>query len=395
MQGRTQMRVAVVHEWMAGSGFTGSEHVVEQILNVYPQADVFATVDFFPEEIRGFLKGKEVQTSFIQKLPFAKRLYKEYLMLAPLAVEQFDLSAYDVVISSSHAVAKGVLVGPDQLHISYVHSPIRYAWDLQHQYLSEAGLDRGLKGWVTRWMLHRLRIWDVRTANGVDHFIANSHFIARRIRKAYRRESEVIHPPVDVDGFGLREEKEDFYLAASRMVPYKRLDLIAEAFSAMPDKRLVIIGTGPDLEKVRRKAGKNVELLGYQPFEVLRDHMQRARAFVFAAVEDFGIMPVEAQACGTPVIALSKGGALETVCGLDAPTPTGVFYGEQTVEALKTAVLQFESQSTRFDARAIRDHALQFGEERFRREFGDFVEAKLAAFRASWHPSESPMVVRG
>lgn len=375
------MRVAVVHEWMAGSGFTGSEHVVEQILNVYPQADVFATVDFFPEEIRGFLKGKPVQTSFIQRLPFARKLYKEYLMLAPLAVEQFDLSGYDLVISSSHAVAKGVLVGPDQLHISYVHSPIRYAWDLQHQYLREAGLERGLKAWVTRWMLHKIRLWDVRTANGVDHFIANSAFIARRIRKAYRRDSHVIHPPVNVEGFTLCEDKEDFYLAASRMVPYKRLDLIAEAFSEMPEKRLVIIGAGPDFEKVKRKAGPNVTLLGYQPFEVLRDHMQRARAFVFAAVEDFGIMPVEAQACGTPVIALGRGGALETVRGLDADVPTGVFFDAQEAPALREAVARFEEHAHRFDPAAIRRHALRFSEARFRQEFAEFVEARWQEFR--------------
>jgi glycosyltransferase involved in cell wall biosynthesis len=375
------MRIAIVHEWMAGSGFAGSERVVEQLLRLYPEADVFATVDFFSEQDRQFLGGKPVHTSFIQRLPFARRLYKQYLPLAPLAVEQFDLSDYDLVLSSNHAVAKGVLTGPDQLHISYVHSPIRYAWDLQHQYLHEAGLERGLKSWLTRWILHRIRLWDIRTANGVDQFVANSHFIARRIRKVYRREAAVVYPPVNIDAFTLHEQKEDFYLAASRMVPYKRLDLIVEAFAAMPDKRLVVIGDGPDFRKVKSRAGRNIELLGYQPFEVLRSYMQRARAFVFAAVEDFGIMPVEAQACGTPVIAYRKGGVMETVRGLEHEMPTGVFFDAQTTVALQQAIQRFEQQEASFQPSIIRKNALYFSEAHFREGFHQVVERAWATFQ--------------
>ncbi|MDM7143618.1 glycosyltransferase, partial [Klebsiella pneumoniae] len=213
------------------------------------------------------------------------------------------------------------LTGPDQLHISYVHSPIRYAWDLQHQYLREAGLDRGLKGKLARLILHKIRMWDYRTANGVDHLIANSKFISRRIKKVYGRDSDVIYPPVDVDRFSLVDEKEDFYFTASRLVPYKRIDLIVEAFSHMPDKKLVVIGDGSEMGKIKSKAARNIEILGYQSNEVMQSTMQKAKAFVFAAEEDFGITPVEAMACGTPVIAYGKGGVLETVkpVGYEAP----------------------------------------------------------------------------
>ncbi len=229
----------------------------------------------------------------------------------PLAIEQLDVSKHDIILSSSHAVAKGIITGPDQLHISYIHSPIRYAWDLQHQYIKEAGLDKGMKGMVARWLLHKIRLWDCRTSNGVDHFIANSEFISRRIRKVYGRESKVIYPPVDVNRFKLCENKDDYYFTASRMVPYKRMDLIVEAFSQMPDKKLVVIGDGSEMSKIKAKASSNIELLGYQPNSVMQEYMQKAKGFVFAAEEDFGITPVEAQACGTPVIAFGKGGALK------------------------------------------------------------------------------------
>lgn len=305
------MKVAVVHEWL--DTYAGSERVLEQMLKAYPSADLFTVVDFLKDDERGFVLGKRARTTFIQRLPGARKHFRSYLPLMPLAVEQLDLSGYDLVLSSSHAVAKGVITGPDQVHVSYVHSPIRYAWDMQHQYLNESGLARGFKGAVARLVLHYMRLWDLRTANGVDAFIANSAFIARRIRKVYRREAQVIFPPVDLDRFQLHEHKEDFYLAASRMVPYKKMPLIAEAFAKMPGKRLVMIGDGPEIDRVRAVAGPNVSVLGYQGTEVLADHMRRARAFVFAAEEDFGIMPVEVQACGTPVIAFGRGGATETV----------------------------------------------------------------------------------
>ncbi len=368
------MKVAIVHDWLVT--YAGAERVLEQMLDLYPDADLFSTIDFLRTGERDFIRNKSVQTSLIQRLPFAEKRYRQFLPLMPLAVEQFDLSRYDLVLSSSHAVAKGVITGPDQLHISYVHSPIRYAWDLQHQYLKEANLDTGLKGWAARYMLHRMRRWDLGTANGVDHFIANSHFIARRVWKVYRREAEVIYPPVDTSSFELQKAKEDFYVTASRLVPYKKIDLIVEAFARMPDKKLVVIGEGPDLTKVRAFAEPNITLMGFQPFEVLKDHMRRAKAFVFAAEEDFGIVPVEAQACGTPVIAFAKGGVLETVKGLDADSPTGVFYDSQEVSSLVDALERFEESGERFKPAEIRSHALTFSQERFKENLKRFVEAR-------------------
>ena len=373
------MKVAVVHDWL--ETYAGSERVLEQILNLYPDADLYSLVDFLPAGKQGFIQDKSVQTSFIQQLPFAKKRFRSYLPLMPLAVEQFDLSGYDLVLSSSHAVAKGVITGPDQLHIAYVHSPMRYAWDLQHEYLRESNLDRGVKGWAARYMLHRLRRWDAATGNGVDYFVANSSFIARRIWKIYRREAAVIYPPVDTDSFTLHESKEDFYFTASRQVPNKRIDVVVEAFSKMPDKRLIVIGDGPEAAKIRAKAGSNVTLMGYQPFEVLKDHMQRAKAFVFASVEDLGIVPIEAQACGTPVIAYGRGGVLETVKGLDHETPTGVFFSQQTPEAVAEAVALFE-RSPGFDAAAVRRHAQTFSEERFRTTFQSYVAQCWESFQA-------------
>ncbi len=372
-----EMKVAIIHDWLVG--YAGGEKVLEEILKIYPNADLFSLVDYMPDNQRDFIMNKKVNTSFIQKLPMAKKKYRSYLPLMPLAIEQLDVSNYDVIISSSHAVAKGVITGPDQLHISYIHSPIRYAWDLQHQYLEEAGLNKGLKGMLAKYMLHKIRNWDYRTSNGVDYFLSNSDFIGKRIWKVYRRESSTIYPPVDVSSFTLGETKEDFYLTASRMVPYKKINIIVEAFSKMPDKKLVVIGTGPDFEKIKAKAGSNVQMLGYQSFEVLKDHMQRAKAFVFAAEEDFGITPVEAQACGTPVITYGKGGALETVNGFgECENPTGLFFTEQTPESIIKAVQKYEEIEQLFLPKDCRDNSLRFSPERFREEIRSFVEEQVA-----------------
>lgn len=364
----SRLKVAIVHEWFVD--YSGSERVVEQMLNLFPQADLYAQVEFLPDDLKGFIQNKKVTTSFIQKLPKAKTRYRSYLPLMPLAVEQFDLSEYDLIISSSHAVAKGVITGPDQLHICMCYSPMRYAWDLTHQYLKESGLTKGLKSWLARYILHRIRMWDYRTANGVDQFIANSDYIARRIRKVYRRESTVIYPPVDVRNFSLQTEKEDFYLAASRMVPYKKIDIIVEAFAKMPDKKLIVIGDGPELTKIRSKASDNIEFLGFQPTPVLRDYLQRAKAFVFAAEEDFGIIPIEAQACGTPVIAYARGGAQETV--IDGIT--GLFFGRQTANSVIDAIRRFELNRW-FEPKKIRANAERFSIERFGRNFKTFMSA--------------------
>jgi glycosyltransferase involved in cell wall biosynthesis len=273
-------------------------------------------------------------------------------------------------------VAKGVIIGPDQLHISYVHSPIRYAWDLQHQYLAESGAGKGIKGLITRAILHYMRLWDQSSSNRVNVFVANSRYIARRIANTYHRHAEVIYPPVNVDAFELQETKESFYLTASRMVPYKRMPLLVEAFRAMPDKKLVMIGDGPELEKVKAMAPANVKVMGYQSFDVLRDHMQRAKAFVFAAEEDFGITPVEAMACGTPVIAFGSGGVTESV--IDGET--GLFFDEQTPESVVEAVERFERNQSVFEPAAIRRRAEYFRPERFREEFASLLEREWAAF---------------
>lgn len=359
------LKVAIVHDWIIT--YAGSERVLEQLLALFPQAVVFTLMDFMGERERGFLADHEVRTSFLQQLPFARTKYRHMLPLMPLAVEQLDVSDFDLVISSSHAVAKGVITGPDQLHVCYCHSPIRYAWDLQHQYLKESKLITGPKSWLARWFLHRIRMWDARTSNGVDEFLANSDFVARRLEKVYRRPSTVIHPPVDSDTFTVCTDKEDFYLTASRMVPYKRVPLIVEAFASMPDKRLVVIGDGPELGRVRELAGDNVTVLGFRETDVLRDYMQRAKAFVFAAQEDFGIMPVEAQACGTPVIAYGSGGAAETV----VDGRTGVHFHEQSTEAIVDAVARFDQ--TEFCPLRIRANAERFSTERFRSRIADFV----------------------
>jgi glycosyltransferase involved in cell wall biosynthesis len=371
-------RIAIVADWL--STYAGAERVLEQMLLTFPEAEVFAVVDAVPLEERAFLQGKTVHTTFIQRLPWGQKRFRAYLPLMPLAIEQLDLSGFDVVLSSSHAVAKGVLVGPDQLHISYVHSPLRYAWDMQAQYLREAQLTRGPKSWLVRWLLHRLRLWDARSAAGVDHFLANSRFIARRIAKCYRREAEVLYPPVALDDFSCRSDKEDFYLTVSRLVPYKRVDLIVEAFTAMPQHKLVVIGDGPEMERIRKLAGPNVTLMGYQSFSVVREQMQKARAFLFAAQEDFGIAPVEAQACGTPVIAYGRGGATESIRGPETEQPTGLFFPEQNAASLVAAVERFESLPTPIRAEDCRANAERFSAVAFRSALKQTVLSHWASF---------------
>jgi glycosyltransferase involved in cell wall biosynthesis len=369
------MKVAIVHDWLVT--YAGAEHVLEQMLAVYPDADLFTLIDTVPAPERAFLGGRAARTSFLQRLPGVRRRYRNFLPLMPLAIERFDLSSYDLVLSSSYAVAKGVPTAPNTLHLCYCHSPMRYAWDLQHQYLRETQLDRGVRGALAKWMLHWMRVWDVRTVPRVDGFIANSHYIAERIWKAYHRKSTVIYPPVDVDAFTPAGPREDFYLTASRMVPYKRIDLIVQAFAAMPQRRLVVIGDGPDAPRLRALGAGNIEFMGRQPFEVLRDQLRQARAFVFAAEEDFGIAPLEAQACGTPVLAYGRGGVVETIRDLDDPQPTGILFPEQTVSSLTHAVERFEREGGQIGSEACRQNALRFAPARFRRELMEYVETQL------------------
>lgn len=370
--------IGIVADWFVT--YAGSEKVVAEFIKLFPQSELYSVVDFLSKESKTHFNNKSITTTFIQNLPKAKKKYQTYLPLMPLAIEQLDVSKHDIILSSSHAVAKGVLTGPDQLHISYIHSPIRYAWDLQHQYLREAGLNKGIKAMLARLVLHKIRMWDCRTANGVDHFIANSNFIARRINKVYGRKADVIYPPVDVERFTLQNNKQEYYLTASRMVPYKRMDLIVEAFSHMPDKKLVVIGDGPEMNKIKAKASKNIELLGYQSNAALQEHMQNAKAFVFAAEEDFGITPVEAQACGTPVIAYGKGGALETIRPLGSDKPTGVFFYKQDVESILAAVSLFEMRSEDILPENCRYNALRFSVDRFNNEINLYVQNKWDLF---------------
>ncbi|HEE3822073.1 TPA: glycosyltransferase family 4 protein [Klebsiella pneumoniae] len=373
--------VGIVADWLVT--YAGAERVIKEFLDIFPESELYSIVDFLQPEARNELHGKHAVTSFIQNLPKSKNNYQKYLPLMPLAIEQLDVSSHDIILSSSHAVAKGILTGPDQLHISYVHSPIRYAWDLQHQYLREAGFNKGIKASIVKYLLHKIRLWDYRTANGVDHFIANSQFISRRIKKVYNRESTVIYPPVDVERFTLNDKKEDYYFTASRMVPYKRIDLIVEAFSKMPEKKLIVIGDGSEIGKVKSKASKNVEILGYQPNQIMLEHMQNAKAFVFAAEEDFGITPVEAQACGTPVIAFGKGGSLETIRPLGVDNPTGLFFSEQTIESIISQVNAFERNVEIFEPENCRLNSLRFSSLRFKNEMDNFINDKWLKFQES------------
>ncbi len=367
-----ELRVAVIHDWLPLVG--GAERVLEQILEIYPQADIFTLFDFVSRTDAPFLQGKTVNTSFLQKFPKAEKYYRNLLPLFPYAIEQFDLRKYELVVSSSSAVAKGIITSPDQLHICYCHSPMRYAWDLQAHYLKHTGLSSGLRSTFIRYVLHKMRMWDVVSSNRVDEFIANSAYIGERIRKTYRRESTIINPPVNINRFQVEPLKEDFYFTASRQVPYKRIDLIVEAFKQCPDKRLIVLGDGPEHKKIRALAGPNVQILGYQPDAVMVDYMRRAKAFIFAAQEDFGILPVEAQACGTPVIAYGRGGARETV--LDKRT--GLLFDEQTVPSLLGALERFERLQSNFNSADIRRHAASFSEARFRQELKFFIDRELA-----------------
>lgn len=372
------MKTAIVHEWLVN--YAGSEKVVESFTNIWQDADVFTLVDFLnDEERRIILKGKKAKTSFIQNLPYAKKRHRKYLPLFPKAIESFDLSKYDLIISSSHSVAKGVRTNKNQLHICYCHSPMRYAWDEADYYLKEANLNSGIKGLVAQSILKYLRKWDLKSADNVDYFIANSNHIAKKIKRIYNRHADVIYPPVDVEKFSLATEKEDFYLTASRLVPYKRIDLIIEAFARMPDKKLIVIGSGPEKERLKAKAASNISLIGYQEFDSLKSYMQKAKAFVFAAEEDFGIIVVEAMACGTPVIAGNFGGTTESV----VDKKTGVLFPNQTVDSIVEAVKNFDVIAKSINNSEIRIHSEKFSREIFEKNIKAYVDEKIQLFNTN------------
>ncbi len=385
-------RVAIVHDWLVIYG--GAERVLEHMIDMYPQADVFSLIDFVPADQRHFLRGKHPHVSFLQKIPGAQKHYRKMLPLMPLAIEQLDLTQYDLILSSSYCVAKGVLTGPNQVHVCYCHSPMRYAWDHYHEYLREMKLQHGLKSWFARWQLHKIRTWDVRSSNSVDHFVANSRFVARRIAKFYGRDSVVVNPPVDTQLFELKAQKEDYYVAAGRFVPFKRLDIIAQAFARMPDKKLVLLGDGPEMEKIRSVAGPNVVFTGFLPPAQVKAYLSSAKAFLFPSEEDFGIVPVEAQACGTPVIAFGRGGALETVvpeCDASGATPTGQFFYEQTAEAVVEAVQNFEANLDRqiYASQAIHEHAQFFSIENFKMRFQAEIDSAIQRHGQFMHSKQA------
>lgn len=389
-QGRAP-KVAVVHDWLNVVG--GAERVLEQILHVFPDADVHALIDTLPADQRGFLGGRPVKVSMIGRTPWLRHHHKLALPLMPTAIESFDLSAYDLVISSSFAVAKGAITRPDALHVCYCHSPMRYLWDLEHSYRRDAGLDHGLRGLLTSLLFNQLRMWDVASASRPQLLLANSNFTASRIARYWGRTSTLLPPPVDLSRFSLRDGPgDDDYLTVSRLVPYKRHDLMVEAFAAMPDRRLTIIGDGPQRAALERRATPNVRFLGALPDREVAGYMRRARAFVFAAHEDFGIVPVEAQACGTPVIAYGVGGALDTVRGWPSPQPTGVFFDRQTPESLRDAIERFEAMERVFDPAALRANAERFGNDHFRTRLADLVREAQAAMRTTPTSASPPRI---
>ncbi|HSX04841.1 MAG TPA: glycosyltransferase [Rhabdochlamydiaceae bacterium] len=361
------MKTALIHDWLVGIG--GGEKVLQSILELYPSPIYTLIQD--EKKLRGtFFSDQLIHSSFLQKLPFAPKYFRNLLPFFPFAIKGFDLESYDLILSSSHAVAKGIVKKPHQLHICYCHTPMRYAWDLYHEYLKDL---KGLRKLAVKLSLQYLRNWDVKSAKQVDYFIANSCHVAKRIQKTYGKVSEVIYPPVNTHLFAVNSKREEYYITVSRLVPYKKVDLIVEAFSKMEDKTLVVIGDGPDFNKIKAKASKNIHLLGHQHDADLRDCLSKAKAFVFAAEEDFGIVPVEAQASGIPVIAYGRGGALETVS-----QKTGLFFYEQTVPALCQAIASFEKKQKEFDPHIIKQHAEIFNENRFKQQFKSFVDQKIS-----------------
>jgi glycosyltransferase involved in cell wall biosynthesis len=345
-----RVRVALVHEWLLTHG--GSEEITGQLCALFPDADLFTLVSNPVPSLRALIGERRIITSWLQRIPGATRHHRKLLPLMPRAIESFDFTGYDLVISVSHAVAKGVRTAAPTVHLNICCSPVRYAWDLQEQYLEESGLSRGVKGFAARRLLAGIRAWDKRSANRPTEILAISAFIAERIERVWGRSSSVLYPPVDTEYFAARnasadgdsapERESDLYVTASRFVPYKRIPLIVDAFARMPTRRLVVIGDGPEMEKARALATSNVTLMGHLPRAELRAWLQRARGFVFAAEEDFGIAPVEALAAGTPVVAFGRGGARETV-----GAGSGVFFEHQTTESIVDAVQRLEEAQER------------------------------------------------
>ncbi len=369
-------RVAIIHDWL--TGMRGGERCLEVLCELFPKAPVF-TLLHVPGSVTPAIENRRIVTSFVQHLPRAAARYRQYLPLFPLAIRRFDLSGYDLVVSMSHCVAKGVRVPAGALHLSYCFTPMRYVWDLYDDYFgARAGL-------ATRWLVPpvaaALRRWDRRT-DGVHGFVAISEHIADRIWRVYGRAADVIHPPVDVERFGISERVDDYYLVVSALVPYKRVDLAIGAANRLR-RRLLVVGTGPEAAGLRALAGPTVEFLGWRHDREVAELYARCRALLFPSVEDFGITPLEAAAAGRPTLALARGGARETMVGLDAnEPPTAVFFGEQTVEALVAAIRTFEASEDRFDPKALRARAERFDRPVFKRRLFEYIDARWREFHA-------------
>ncbi len=377
----SNLRVAIVHYWFVR--FRGGERVLEVLANMFPQADIFTLV-LDPKALPPSLRSRKFTTSFLQGIPGIRRHYRKFLALFPLALEQFKLDEYDLVISSEAGTAKGVLTRPHTCHICYCHTPLRYVWDMYQEYRSSApggALGRAFYAVVANYV----RQWDYAASARVDYYVASSHNAASRIAKYYRREAEVIHPPVNISSFSIGTHAEDFYLVVSPLVAYKRVELAIGACNAM-GRRLIVIGQGEAMRALQKMAGPTITFLGYQPDDVVRDHYRRCKAFIFPSEEDIGLTPIEAQACGRPVIAFGRGGALETVIGgLPASSfvpesSTGLFFAEQSAESLADAIRFFELNESRFSPAFIRRHAERFDVARFKAEMGAFISRKTIEF---------------
>ncbi len=371
---------ALVHEWFSPRSVGGAELVVRE-MDALLKPRLFALVDGESRRAGSWLQGREVVTSFVQRLPFGVSHVQQYLPLLPFAIEQLDLRGHPLVLSSSHLVAKGVLTAPDQLHVSYVHTPVRYAWDQMHAYLEASRLARGPLGPLVRWQLHRLRQWDVLSAGRPDHLLANSRFTAARIRRYWGRPATVLPPPVAVDRFDWRQPRDDVYLSVCRLVPYKRVDLLVQACSRL-GLPLLVVGDGPDRRRLEALAGPSVRFLGRCPADEVARLMGRCRAFLYAGVEDFGIAPVEAMAAGAPVVALGVGGLRDSVrCLSDDPaTATGLFFSRQTVDDLVAALRHYEEGRLwrQLPAERLRRHAERFAPGRFRDRLAQVLQAWMA-----------------
>ena len=354
------MKIAIVHDWLTDMG--GAEQVVINFKKIYPSAPIYTTI-YNDEKLDSSLKNIKPKTSFIQRKRKITN-HKKYFPLMPLAFENFNFNDYDVVISSSSCCAKGILTPPECIHICYCHTPMRYAWEMRDEYLQNMGK---FKRKLAKILLHYMRIWDVNSSKRVDYFIANSNTVKKRIKKYYDRDSKVIFPPVRCNMFNISETDGDYYLVLSRLVAYKKFDLAVKACSEL-GKKLIVIGDGPERKTLENMSNNNVTFLGRQPDEIVKKYMAECKALLFPGEEDFGIVPVEAQACGRPVIAYGKGGVLDTV--IDGKT--GVYFEEQTVESLKNAILKFENM--KFDKNEIRNHSLKFDEKIFMEEIKKFVE---------------------